>query len=301
MIVVRYEELKELLNIDNVIIGSMMDIDFNKISVPDDSDKDSMVWLNESNSNNIDLLNSITCNTLIAHTIIDEKIINHERIKVLIKDSNPKSLFTRIVQKFFIAERIVEIHQTAIISNKAIIGQNVYIGPNCTIGNCSIGNNCIIEANVVIADSAIIGDRTIIKSFTNIGSKGFGFVKDEKNQWVQVPHIGGVEIGTDVYIGSNTCIDRGTIGNTKIGNNSKIDNLIHIAHNVIIGESTLIIAKSIIGGSTQIGNNCWIAPSVTIRDGLKIVDNVTVGMGSVVTKDLTESGVYLGTPAIKKR
>ena len=108
---------------------------------------------------------------------------------------------------------------------------------------------------------------------------------------------GRVIIEDDVEIGTNTSIDRGTLGNTLIKTGVKIDNLVHIAHNVTIGKHTMIIANSLIGGSTIIGDHCWIAPSATIRDAVNVGDNVTIGMGAVVTKDIPSGEIWAGSPA----
>jgi len=115
------------------------------------------------------------------------------------------------------------------------------------------------------------------------------------------PHIGGVQIEDDVEIGANTCIDRGTLGNTRIRKGAKIDNLVHIAHNVDVGENTAIIANAMIAGSTKIGANTWIAPSACLRDAINIGKDATVGLAALVTKDIPDGELWAGFPARKIR
>ena len=161
-----------------------------------------------------------------------------------------------------------------------------------------IGNDCIIGANTHIQKGSIIGNRVIIRSNVTIGNWGFGFVKDEKGNNINFPHYGSVVIEDDVQIGSSTCVDRGSLGDTIIKKGVKIDNLVHVAHNVVIGENSLIIACTMIGGSTSIGDNCWVAPSVTLRNGITIGENSTLGMGCLVTKDIPANVTVTGSPAI---
>jgi UDP-3-O-[3-hydroxymyristoyl] glucosamine N-acyltransferase len=111
------------------------------------------------------------------------------------------------------------------------------------------------------------------------------------------PHVGGVEIEDDVEIGANTCIDRGSLGNTIVRRGAKIDNLVHIAHNVVVGRNAFVIANAMIGGSTILGDGSWTSPSATLRDGIRIGDGATVGLGAVVTKSIPDGAVWMGTPA----
>jgi len=142
-----------------------------------------------------------------------------------------------------------------------------------------------------------IGRRVKIGPGARIGFDGFGYEKNEDNVWELFPHRGRVIIGDDVDIGANTCIDRGNLEDTIIGNGTKIDNLTHIAHNVVIGKNCIIVCLVCVAGSAQIGDNSWIAPGAIIRDGIKIGKNVTVGMGAIVTKDVRDNVTVIGNPA----
>ena len=164
--------------------------------------------------------------------------------------------------------------------NNAIIGKNVRIGENCIIypgvfinHNCSIGNNVIIHPNATI------------------GSDGFGLYKLD-GLWKKIPHVGSVVIEDDVEIGSNTTIDRGRLDNTILKRNCKIDNLVHIAHNVTIGSNTAIAACTGIAGSTSIGDNCTIGGGVGINGHITICNNVNIHGMSMITKSITKEGDY---------
>jgi UDP-3-O-[3-hydroxymyristoyl] glucosamine N-acyltransferase len=166
------------------------------------------------------------------------------------------------------------------VYNNATIGENVKIGENCTIypgvfinHNCSIGSNVIIHPNV------------------SIGSDGFGLYKIN-GLWKKIPHVGSVIIEDDVEIGSNTTIDRGMIDNTILKKNCKIDNLVHIAHNVTVGSNTAIAACTGIAGSTCIGDNCTIGGGVGINGHITICDNVNIHGMSMITKSITREGDY---------
>lgn len=219
-------------------------------------------------------------NCLIIDYDLFEKIKNeHYGFSVLLS-KNPRLSFMKVIKEFFYDRGKKTIHPSA------QIGENVEIGAGTTI-----------HANVVIYDGVKIGRNCKLKAGSVIGGHGFGYEQNEYDEWINFPHIGGLVIGDNVHIGSNTSIDRGTLDNTVIGNGVKIDNNVHIAHNVRIDENTLIIANSMIAGSVKIGRNCWIAPMVSIRDNLLIGDNVLIGMGAVVVKNVKSDTRVKGFPA----
>jgi len=218
-----------------------------------------------------------------------------------VKSENPKKDLVNCIYSFFIQEEIIsQIHSTSVIADNVKLGDKVNIGPNVVIEeNVEIGDGCIIEANTVIKKETLIGNHVIIKASSVIGGTGFGYVKEDNDSTYRlIPHLGKVIIEDDVHIGSNTCIDRGSMSDTIIKKGVKIDNLVHIAHNVKIGENSLIIASTMIAGSVEIDKNCLVAPCVSIRNGLKINKNSTLGLGSVVTSDVDEDTIVAGVPAI---
>ena len=212
-------------------------------------------------------------------------------------------------------EAIPSIHANALISNNADIGKEVNvdagaiikdgvsigdgscIGANSVIGsNTIIGKNCIISSNVSLYDEIILGDNVIVHSGTVIGCDGFGYVTvNEIHE--KIPQTGNVLIGNNVEIGSNCAIDRATIGSTTIGEMTKIDNLVHIAHNVKIGKGCLLTAGFAIAGSSEVGNFCTFAGQVGVAPHLKIGDRSIVAAKSGITKSLKGDKVYAGFPA----
>ena len=183
------------------------------------------------------------------------------------------------------------------ISEDAEIDSTVYIGRNCSIsGNVKIADNTVIEDNVTIKN-ATIGSGCLIHSGAVIGEDGFGFSFNEEGIPVKIEHFGGVRIGNNVEIGANACIDRGTIDNTVINDDVKIDNLVHIAHNVILNKGAVVVAGAIICGSTEIGKNSYVAPGGIIKNQLQVGDNAFIGMGAVVTKSIDENNLVAGVPA----
>lgn len=214
-----------------------------------------------------------------------------------IKTDNPHRVFFRIMEAFYIDEKIYNIGENNVISKKALIHKNVYIGNFCTIGdNVEIGEGTRVYNNVTIADNVKIGKGCIIKSGAVIGEEGLGYMKEKDGKYRRVPHLGSVIIGNNVDVGANTTIERGAMEDTIIEDGVKIDDLCQISHNTHIGENTMIVVHSAIYGSAKIGKNCWIASSI-IKNQAKVGDNVTVGMGSVVTKDVRTNSVVFGSPA----
>lgn len=177
------------------------------------------------------------------------------------------------------------------------IGENVKIHSNCFIGeNVSIADNTIIFPNVSIYHNCKIGKNNIIHSGVVIGSDGFGFAPDEDNNYAKISQIGNVTIGDDVEIGANTTIDRATMGSTKIGNGVKLDNLIQIAHNVEIGECTVIAAQAGVAGSSKIGKNCMIGGQTAVSGHLTIADEVKIAGQSGIASSIKEVGKIVQGP-----
>lgn len=160
-----------------------------------------------------------------------------------------------------------------------------------------IGEGTKIYSNVSIYKGVKIGKNCTVHAGTVIGADGFGYEQDVDGAWFKIAHLGGVIIGDNVEIGANSCIDRGTLGDTIIESGVKIDNLVHIAHNVLIKKNAMIIANSMIAGSVVIGEGAWIAPSSSIREGKKIGTKALVGLGSVVVKDVESEKIVMGNPA----
>jgi UDP-3-O-[3-hydroxymyristoyl] glucosamine N-acyltransferase len=184
------------------------------------------------------------------------------------------------------------------VGKNVTIGKNVKIYPNCFIGdNVSIGDNCIFFAGVKIYSETEIGNNCNFHSGCVVGSDGFGFAPTEEGTFSKIPQIGNVIIEDDVEIGANTTIDRATLGITLIRKGVKLDNHIQIAHNVEIGENTVIAAQTGIAGSTKIGSNCLIGGQVGIAGHLTIGNNVRVQAQSGIGKNIPDGEIIQGSPA----
>lgn len=217
--------------------------------------------------------------------------------RTLILVDAPRLAFIRVVAALFSPPPPRGIHSSAIIDPEARIAGDVYVGPGAYIGQCSIGSGSVIHGRVYVYSGTRIGSNVIIHAGSVIGADGFGYQRDEQGTFVKFPHLGGVTIEDDVEIGANACIDRGTLSDTLIREGAKIDNLVHIAHNVVVGRHTAVIAHAMIGGSTKIGDYAWVAPSACIRDGLTLGDRSIVGLGAVVVKDVLPGQTVMGVPA----
>ena len=184
------------------------------------------------------------------------------------------------------------------IGKNVIVGKNVKIYPNSFIGdNVTIGDDCVFFAGVRIYSETVIGNRCTIHSGTIIGSDGFGFAPQEDGTYVKVPQIGNVIIEDDVEIGACTTVDRATLGSTIIRKGVKLDNHIQVAHNVEIGENTVIAAQTGIAGTTKIGKNCLIGGQVGFAGHLVIGDGVKIQAQSGIGKNLEAGEVVQGSPA----
>jgi len=180
------------------------------------------------------------------------------------------------------------------------IGENVYVGPSCVIGDrCNVGKDTKVLARATLVEDVRVGERCILHPGAVIGGDGFGNAMTSSG-WLKVPQLGGVLIGNDVEIGCNTTVDRGTIGDTVIGDGVRLDNLIQIAHNVTIGEHTAIAAMVAIAGSARIGKRCMLAGKAGVQGHTRMCDDVIVMGNSMITKDVREPGVYSGIFAAEK-
>ena len=187
----------------------------------------------------------------------------------------------------------------AYISENVTIGNNVKIYPNSFIGdNVTIGDNTLVFSGVKILHECIIGNNCTFHPGVVIGGDGFGFAPNSENNYKKIPQIGNVIIEDYVEIGANTCVDRATMGSTIIKKGAKLDNLIQIGHNSIIGENTVIVSQTGIAGSTKIGKNCMIGGQVGIVGHITIADGVKIAAQSGVGSSITEEGAIVqGSPA----
>jgi UDP-3-O-[3-hydroxymyristoyl] glucosamine N-acyltransferase len=195
----------------------------------------------------------------------------------------------------------VSIQPQVFVGNNVVLGDRVCLHAGVSIGDgVQIGNDTLIYPNVTILDGCIIGKRVIIHSGTVVGSDGFGFAQDGE-RYVKIPQVGLVQIDDDVEIGANCTIDRATMGKTWIQRGVKIDNLVQVAHNVVVGEDTIIIAQVGISGSVLVGKNVILAGQVGVAGHLEIGDGVRVGAQSGLGKSVPSGRTVSGSPAIDHR
>ena len=214
----------------------------------------------------------------------------------IVTDS-PKEVYFSILNEFFKERRPAAISERATVETDRI-GSGVSIGPGCYVcKDAVIGDDVILHANVVIDCPCTIGKGTEVFAGTVIGADGFGYYHHDGVP-ERVPHFGGVIIGEYVDIGANTCIDRGCLGDTVIGDNVKIDNLCHIAHNAIIGDSSLVTASSVLCGSCKVGKNVYVAPCSTILNQISVQNDTYIGIGSLVLRNTRQGQKLFGNPAL---
>lgn len=212
--------------------------------------------------------------------------------------ANPRLDYARAVARFFISRVTPGIDPAARVSPSASVGDGVAIGAGCSIGASTIGAESVIGPGCHVGDRITIGERCILHPGVVIGTPGFGYERDEAGAPIGVPHLGTVVVDDDVEIGANSCIDRATIGETTIGARTKIDNLVHIAHNVTIAEECLIAASAVVAGSSRIGRGVWIGPGAVISDGIVVGDGASVSLGAVVVRDVPAGSRVTGNFAV---
>lgn len=211
-----------------------------------------------------------------------------------------------ISEKAAIGENVVigadpSIHPLAVLADDVTVGERVTVYPGVSIGRGSVvGDDSLIHANVSIGENVLIGKRVIIHSGTVLGSDGFGFVTD-KGRHHKIPQVGGVIIEDDVEIGANCTIDRATLGNTVIKRGTKLDNQIHVAHNVTIGEHCLIAAQCGIAGSSKLGDYVVFGGQVGVADHISVGDRVMVGAASGIIRDVEVGQIIAGYYAMPVR
>jgi UDP-3-O-[3-hydroxymyristoyl] glucosamine N-acyltransferase len=250
--------------------------------------------------------------------LTNERLAPPERTVLLVGD--PYAALAEIMPLFHPEPAVVPgISERAVVPSDALLGKDVFIGPLAVIGRrCQVGDRTRIHAGVTLADDCIlgedcilysgvsvyrntrIGNRVIVHSGAVLGSDGFGFAT-EGGKHRKVPQVGRVVVGDDVEIGANVTIDRGSLGETVIGSGTKIDNLVQIAHNVRVGEDSLLIAQVGIAGSTRIGKRVVFAGQSGATGHVKIGDGVVVASKSAVYRDLPDGAFVAGIPAVDHR
>jgi UDP-3-O-[3-hydroxymyristoyl] glucosamine N-acyltransferase len=256
-----------------------------------------------------------------AGAIVLSKSVSRPSGKNYLLSENPSRAFQQIVELFakdsYPLTGFSGIHPSAVIHQTAKIAENVTIAPQAVVDldvvigagsfigsfvylgpGVTIGKDCVIHPHVTIREGCVLKDRVVVQPGAVIGSCGFGFTTDSKGVHSKINQLGTVVIHDDVEVGSNTTIDRARFQETTIGEGTKIDNLVQIAHGVVIGKHSLIIAQTGIAGSAHIGNHVVLAGKVAVNGHIKIADHVVVAACSGISKSLLQPGRYAGVPVM---
>lgn len=256
--------------------------------------------------------------------IVSRALLSHElpsgRTYIITDDAYRG--FVLVMQKFFPPLRMegglrhtsASIHPSAVVDALASIGPGCVISEGCVVGpraqlfanvvlypGCHVGSDTVIHANVTLGAGTRVGQRCLIHPGAVLGADGFGFFENPDGSFEKIPQVGTVELGDDVEIGANVTIDRAAVGTTRIGNGVKLDNLVHIAHNVDVGENTAMAAQTGISGSARIGKRNRFGGQVGMVGHVATADDVIVEAQSGVSKAITAAGAYLGSPAKEHR
>ena len=297
------------------------------IGIPPNQDHDGVYSgvnsLNEAKSGEISFLGNPRYQPQLAETkaslvLVPEGDFSAPDGCQLVSVGNPSGDFSKVIDHFqarssvirpgvspgaHIAEDVeidptkVQVGPGVVIESGARIGEGSVIGAGCLIGrNVSLGQDCLLHPGSIVREACILGNRVILQPGSVIGSDGYGFdLVDGRHQ--KVPQVGIVEIEDDVEIGANCCIDRARFGKTVVGEGTKVDNLVQIAHNVRIGKHCLIVAQSGIAGSSRLGDYVTIAAQAGVAGHLEVADQSVLAAQAGLFKSISKPGVYMGRPA----
>ncbi|MDA0931832.1 MAG: UDP-3-O-(3-hydroxymyristoyl)glucosamine N-acyltransferase [Planctomycetota bacterium] len=244
--------------------------------------------------------------------------LEHPVAQIVVRD--PAAAFARVAQVFHPLPQASrhDVHPTAVvdpsaelqepvrvgahavIESGARIGAGTVIGSGAFVGpGVQVGEDCVLQHHVVLHEGTRLGNRVVLQACTVVGSDGFGYARDGA-EWVRIPQLGGVVLGDDVELGAQCTVDRGALGDTRIGRGTKIDNMVHVGHNCVLGEDCLLAAFSALGGSTILGDRVTFGGHICTAGHIKIASDVRVGGNSGIIADIPEKGDYMGYPVLPK-
>lgn len=278
--------------------------------------------LAHAQSNELSFLHNDKYTKLVAETHAAAVLVRDDWVgasdAAIVRVPDPDKAFAELTMLFAPApiEYADGVHPTAVLEAEVDLGEGVSIGPNCFVGpwakigagtvleanvfvgaGAVLGHDCTLYASAVIREHCVVGDRCILHNHCVVGSDGFGYNVDEQGARTKVPQVGNVVLGNDVEIGASTCIDRARFGSTRLGTGVKVDNLVQIAHNVIIEDHVVLVAQVGISGSTTVKHHAVLAGQVGVAGHLTIGEHTVVGAQGGVTKDLPGKKYFWGTPA----
>jgi UDP-3-O-[3-hydroxymyristoyl] glucosamine N-acyltransferase len=279
--------------------------------------------LGEGRKGDISFLSNPKYAAMVASTKASAVIVPNDWARpvkcALVRVENSDQVFAQVAELFYETPPapVAGVHPSAVVAESAQLGENVSIGANCTVEegvvigpntavspNCHIGyktligESCFLHPLVSIREFTEIGDRVILHNGAVIGSDGFGYAVQEDGSRTKIPQIGKVVIEDDVEIGANTAIDRARFGKTRIGKGTKIDNLVQVAHNVVIGDHSVLCGQAGISGSTTIGSRVILAGQAGLAGHLEVGDGCIIGAQAGVMKDVPPKDFVIGSPAM---
>ena len=292
----RVEELVGQLKGDYRLEGDPRGLWVDHVGAVFDADEHALVWVSAQRPDKRALIQQTGARVILCDptTALEDGCPG----KCLIKVENPQLAFARLALAIFAAPRVkAGIHPSAIVHPEAQIDPTAWIGPFCQIERCEVGAGSWLDGHITVNDRVRIGRNVFIKAGARLGGEGFGSLRNEQGIFEPFPHFGGLVIRDNVHIGCNVVIDRGTLGNTTVGEGSQINSLTLIGHNVQIGQHVLVGANCGIFGGSKVGDFTTIWNSSTVFDGLSIGSRVVVGAGSLVTRDVRDGAQIRGAPA----
>lgn len=277
----QFNHIAPLLLPRTLCLGNEANVCIDNIATPNKANENSLIWIKANKADDLNWIEHTIARTIICSLgSVPNPSAYSDRFFITTPD--PKLQFVVIANALMPRSHPVGIHPTAVIHPEAIIGDNVSIGAYSIIGKASIGANSVLYGNNYVYDNVCIGSQVIIHAGCVIGSPGFGYVREESGVLHQFPQRGSVIIEEDVEIGAGSTIDCAALDNTLIGRGSKIDNQVHIGHNVQIGSHCLIAANVVISGSVCIGERVWIGPNAVLSNAISIGDDTDISLGAVV-------------------
>lgn len=296
--------LSELLNsigISYKKLGKKSTATFNSIMTMDDAVEGSLIFINNPGPKTVEQIEMSHASVVLLERTWGENnshVLGSMATSIFLVDS-PRQVITLIMKRVYPNDELYYrgLHPTASIDSEANIHPTVSIGPYCIIGKCMIGENSRIHAFSIIKDNSIIGKNVIIREYCQIGGVGFGFVRTKEGHLERMPHIGHVILEDNVELFPYVNVDRGTLGVTMIKKGAKIDHYSHISHNTTVGENAIITAGTVLCGGSSIGDRSWAGVGSIIKDNIFVGSDVTLGIGSVVIKDVENGKIVAGVPA----
>ena len=297
---VTLREIAEFLGNELIaIIGDTEDAYVDNLADLEHVNEYTLDWVNASKTNKQVIAEESKAHCLIVDAEIYYSDILEQQKKVLFVVNNPRKQMALIAAHFFLEKMEAGIHPSAVVHPLADIDPSAYIGSGCVVGKSSIGPGTILMPNVVIYDNVTIGSNCLIQAGVVIGTDGLGCIRDRDGILTKFPHLGGVMIGDNVEVGANSQIAKGSFSDTIIENGCKMNGLCFIAHNCHLKENVWITGNTMLCGSVHVGKNTTIYSGVIVRDQRTIGENVVIGMGSVVVRDIPTGETWAGNPAHK--